>query len=50
LVDRGVARFPVHCDVVGAHLDVAPTDIVACHVPPYEPVFQIDLVQPRRAT
>jgi len=50
LVDRGVAKFPLRCDVVGLHLDVAPTDIVECHVPPYEPVFQIELVQPARVT
>lgn len=43
LVDRGVARLPVHADIVGVHLQVAPPDIVECHVPPYEPDFGIDL-------
>ncbi|MDE2595114.1 MAG: phosphoribosyltransferase, partial [Burkholderiales bacterium] len=36
LVDRCVARLPVHADVVGLHLQVAPSDIIECHVPPYE--------------
>jgi pyrimidine operon attenuation protein/uracil phosphoribosyltransferase len=46
LVDRGVARLPVRTDIVGVRLDVAPCDIIECSVPPYEPRFQIDLVQP----
>lgn len=45
LVDRCVARLPVHADVVGARLQVAPGSIVECQVPPYEPTFQIEWVQ-----
>lgn len=46
LVDRLCARVPVHADVVGLRLEVAPSHIVECHVPPYEPTWQIVLVQP----
>jgi pyrimidine operon attenuation protein/uracil phosphoribosyltransferase len=49
LVDRDVARLPIRTDIVGARLDVAPGDIIECNVPPYEPVFRIDLCQPERA-
>lgn len=49
LVDRCVARLPVHADVVGLRLQVAPDSIIDCHVPPYEPEFCIDLVQPEPA-
>lgn len=45
LVDRCVAHLPVHADVVGTRLQVAPGAIIECHVPPYEPVFEIELVQ-----
>jgi pyrimidine operon attenuation protein/uracil phosphoribosyltransferase len=48
LVDRCVARLPVHADVVGARLEVAPGSIIECHVPPYEPEFKIELVQTER--
>lgn len=48
LVDRCVARLPVHADVVGVRLQVAPSDIVECHVPPYERAFQIQCVKPER--
>lgn len=50
LVDRGAAQLPVHADVVGVRLDVAATDIIECNVPPYEPEFKIDLVQPASVT
>lgn len=46
LVDRICARLPLHADVVGLRLQVAPGQIVECHVPPFEPSFQIVLVQP----
>lgn len=46
LADRGVTCLPVHADVVGVRLEVAPDDIVDCRVPPYETHFQIDLLQP----
>lgn len=43
LVDRGVSRLPVRADITGLRLDVAPGDIVECHVPPYEPALRIDV-------
>lgn len=46
LVDRGAAKLPVRTDIVGVRLDVAPTAIIECNVPPYEAVFKIDLLQP----
>lgn len=46
LVDRGVSRLPVRTDIVGVRLDVAPSDIIECNVPPYEDQFRIDLLQP----
>lgn len=49
LVDRCVARLPMHADVVGVRLEVAPGAIIECHVPPYEPEFRIEWVQPERA-
>jgi pyrimidine operon attenuation protein / uracil phosphoribosyltransferase len=49
LVDRCVTLLPVHADVVGARLQVAPGAIVDCHVPPYEPELKIELVQAERA-
>ena len=48
LVDRVTTHLPVHADVVGALLGIAPPDIIECHVPPYEPDFRIELVQPAR--
>jgi len=49
LVDRVCATLPIHADVAGLKLQVAPGHIVECHVPPFEPVFQIVLVQPEAA-
>lgn len=46
LVDRMCATLPVRADVTGLRLEVAPSNIVECHVPPFEPLFQIVLVQP----
>jgi pyrimidine operon attenuation protein/uracil phosphoribosyltransferase len=46
LVDRVCAALPLHADVAGLKLQVAPGSIVECHVPPFEPTFQIVLVQP----
>lgn len=46
LVDRCVTTLPLSADVVGLRLEVAPTDIVECHVPPYEPDFSIQLLRP----
>lgn len=46
LVDRGAAKLPVRTDIVGVRLDVAPSNIIECNVPPYENSFRIDLLQP----
>jgi pyrimidine operon attenuation protein/uracil phosphoribosyltransferase len=45
LVDRCTSALPIKADVVGAYLKVGATDIIECHVPPYEPDLQILLVQ-----
>jgi pyrimidine operon attenuation protein/uracil phosphoribosyltransferase len=50
LADRGAARLPVRADVTGVRLDVAPDDILECHVPPYEPDFAIELVRHGRVS
>lgn len=49
LVDRCVTRLPLHADVVGARLQVAPGDILECNVPPYESDFKIEVLQTERA-
>ncbi len=46
LVDRGASKLPVRIDIAGVRLDVAPTDIIECNVPPYETEFKIDLLKP----
>jgi len=46
LVDRGANKLPVHTDIAGVRLDVAPGNIIECNVPPYELDFKIDLLQP----
>lgn len=46
LVDRGAKKLPVRTDIVGVRLDVAPSDIIECNVPPYETEFKIDLLKP----
>jgi pyrimidine operon attenuation protein/uracil phosphoribosyltransferase len=48
LVDRGVSLLPIHADVCGLRLDVAPGSIVEVHVPPYESDLSIVLVPPDR--
>jgi pyrimidine operon attenuation protein / uracil phosphoribosyltransferase len=48
LVDRVCTTLPMRADVAGLRLEVAPSNIVECHVPPFEPLFQIVLVQPSR--
>lgn len=45
LADRHVSQLPIRADVVGVHLQVAPPDVVECHVPPYEPLFQIEILR-----
>jgi pyrimidine operon attenuation protein/uracil phosphoribosyltransferase len=49
-VDRACAVLPIHADVCGLTLQVAPGNIVECHVPPYESTWQIVLVQPLAST
>jgi pyrimidine operon attenuation protein/uracil phosphoribosyltransferase len=46
LVDRGASKLPVRTNIVGVRLDVAPSDVIECNVPPYEESFRIDLLQP----
>lgn len=46
LVDRGANKLPVRVDITGVRLDVAPSDIIECNVPPFEASFKIDLLQP----
>jgi pyrimidine operon attenuation protein/uracil phosphoribosyltransferase len=50
LVDRCVARLPVHADVTGLRLQMAAGSVVECHVPPYEPDFRVELVQGEAAS
>lgn len=45
LADRHVSQLPIRADVAGVHLQVAPPDVVECHVPPYEPRFQIEILR-----
>jgi len=45
LVDRCVRTQPIQADVVGIRLQVAPGDIVECHVPPYEADLRIEIVR-----
>ena len=45
LVDRGAAKLPVRTDIVGVRLDVAPSDIIECNVPPYEEQFKIEVLR-----
>jgi pyrimidine operon attenuation protein/uracil phosphoribosyltransferase len=42
-----VAQVPVRAAIVGLRLQVAPGDVVECHVPPYEQEFEIRLLRPR---
>jgi pyrimidine operon attenuation protein/uracil phosphoribosyltransferase len=48
LADRCVACLPVHADVIGVRLQIAPSDVVECSVPPYEKRFAIDVLRPDR--
>jgi pyrimidine operon attenuation protein/uracil phosphoribosyltransferase len=43
LVDRCCTVLPVHADVAGLRLQVAPQDVIECGVPPYEADFAIDI-------
>jgi len=46
LVDRQRHHMPVHADIVGLTLKIAPDDVIECNVPPYEPDFAVDLWRP----
>ena len=46
LVDRQRLRLPVHADIVGLTLKIAPGDVIECNVPPFEAEFAIDLWRP----
>lgn len=46
LVDRCCTVLPVHADVAGLRLQVAPHDVIECSVPPYEGEFAIDIWRP----
>lgn len=48
LVDRLCAVVPVRADIAGITLQVAPGSVVECHVPPFEPTWQVVLVPPGR--
>lgn len=48
LVDRQIRSLPVHADVVGITLQIAPQDVIECSVPPYEPEFAVDIWRPAR--
>jgi len=43
LVDRLMHSVPIRADVVGLALQVSPGHVIECHIPPYEPFFQIQL-------
>lgn len=43
LVDRCVGKQPVHADVTGIRLQIAPDDVIECNVPPYESEFRIEV-------
>ena len=45
LVDRCTCKQPVHADITGIHLQIAPGDIVECHVPPFEPHLAVEVVR-----
>lgn len=49
LVERAGRCLPLAADVVGTRLEIAPPDIIECHVPPFESDFRIELLQPGRA-
>lgn len=45
LADRCCSALPVRADIAGVRLQVAPGDIVECHVPPYEADFLIEVLR-----
>lgn len=48
LVDRCTCKQPVHADITGIRLQIAPGDIVECHVPPFEPHLAVEVVRRNR--
>lgn len=44
LVDRLMHSVPIRADVVGLVLQVNPNHVIECHIPPYEPTFQVKLL------
>lgn len=44
LVDRLMHSVPIRADIVGLALQVNPNHIIECHIPPYEPSFQVRLL------
>lgn len=48
LVDRCTCTQPVHADITGIRLQIAPGDIVECHVPPFEPHLAVEVVRRNR--
>jgi pyrimidine operon attenuation protein/uracil phosphoribosyltransferase len=44
LVDRLMHSVPIQADVVGLALQVSLGHVIECHIPPYEPFFQIQLL------
>jgi pyrimidine operon attenuation protein / uracil phosphoribosyltransferase len=47
LVDRKINALPVHADVAGITLQIAPQDVIECNVPPYESDFAVDIWRPQ---
>jgi pyrimidine operon attenuation protein/uracil phosphoribosyltransferase len=45
LVDRHCTTLPLRAGVVGATVQIAPCDIIDCHVPPYEEALGVHLVK-----
>ena len=45
LVDRKANTIPIKADIVGIDLQIAPGDVVECHIPPYGSEFQIQLLK-----
>ena len=45
LAHRHAEVLPLKVDIVGVHLQIAPSDIVECHVPPYEEQFKIEFLR-----
>ncbi|MBF7731657.1 phosphoribosyltransferase family protein [Pseudomonas sp. N040] len=45
LVDRCIGKQPIHADIVGLRLQVAPGDVIECNVPPYEEHFRVEVLR-----